>query len=90
VKRGETPRPKHFREPASEGPAEVDGVLCGALTYNPQFTDDGGEYRDLETIYAMLLTHDKYRRPTDKAIADTAKTSAKGGAQRRYGRGEPH
>lgn len=45
-------------------------------TFNPQFTDATAASLVIsDTIYAMLLTHDKYREFTDKAIADTSKTS---------------
>src|SRR6266702_2718535 len=42
---------------------------------NPQFSDETASCMVFsETIYAMLLTHDKFRQFTPKAIAD-AKTS---------------
>jgi predicted lactoylglutathione lyase len=45
--------------------------------HNPQFTDETAASIVIsDTIYAMLLTHDKYRQFTDKVIADTQKTSA--------------
>src|SRR4051794_41542390 len=44
-------------------------------TRNPQFSDDSASCMVFsETIYAMLLTHDKFRQFTPKPIAD-AKTS---------------
>ncbi len=46
-------------------------------TRNPQFSDDTAACMVFsETIYAMLLTHDKYRQFTSKTIADTKTTSA--------------
>ena len=43
---------------------------------NPQFSDDTASCMVIsETIYVMLLTHDKYRQFTSKKIAD-AKTSS--------------
>lgn len=43
---------------------------------NPQFSDDTASCMVFsETIFAMLLTHDKFRQFTPKAIAD-AKTSS--------------
>src|SRR5262249_14958242 len=43
---------------------------------NPQFSDETASCMVFsETIYAMLLTHDKFRQFTPKAIAD-AKTSS--------------
>lgn len=43
---------------------------------NPQFSDDTASCMVFsETIYAMLLTHDKYRQFTSKKIADAHATS---------------
>ncbi|MBR0751830.1 VOC family protein [Bradyrhizobium jicamae] len=45
-------------------------------TKNPQFSDDTASCMVIsETIFAMLLTHDKYRQFTSKKIVD-AKTSS--------------
>jgi predicted lactoylglutathione lyase len=45
-------------------------------TINTQFTDETAASVVIsDTIYAMLLTHDKYRQFTDKPIADATKTS---------------
>lgn len=45
-------------------------------TINKQFTDETAASVVIsDTIYAMLLTHDKYRQFTDKQIADATKTS---------------
>ena len=45
-------------------------------TRNPQFSDDTASCMVFsETIYAMLLTHDKFRQFTPKAIADARKVS---------------
>ncbi len=45
-------------------------------TINAQFTDETAASVVIsDTIYAMLLTHDKYRQFTDKQIADATKTS---------------
>ena len=44
--------------------------------HNPQFTDETAASIVIsDTIYAMLLTHDKYREFTDREIADATKTS---------------
>ncbi|MBK5960090.1 hypothetical protein CCR97_18040 [Rhodoplanes elegans] len=44
-------------------------------TFNPQFTDDTAACLVIsDTIYAMLLTHEKFRQFTDKAIADSRTT----------------
>ena len=40
-------------------------------TFNPQFTDDTAACLVIsDDIYAMLLTHDKFKQFTDKKIAD--------------------
>jgi predicted lactoylglutathione lyase len=45
-------------------------------TKNPQFSDDTASCMVFsETIHAMLLTHDKFRQFTLKAIADARKVS---------------
>lgn len=45
-------------------------------TKNPQFSDDTAACMVLsETIFVMVLTHDKYRQFTSKPIADASKTS---------------
>lgn len=44
--------------------------------HNPQFTDDTAACIVIsETIYVMLLTHDKFRQFTPKSIADTTKVT---------------
>jgi uncharacterized protein len=46
------------------------------FTNNPQFTDDTAACMVWsDTIHVMLLTHDKYRQFTTKAIADARTTS---------------
>ncbi|GGE32895.1 hypothetical protein GCM10007276_07690 [Agaricicola taiwanensis] len=45
-------------------------------TNNPQFTDDTAACMVLsDTIHVMLLTHEKFRQFTPKAIADARTTS---------------
>ena len=45
-------------------------------TKNPQFSDETASCMVFsDTIYAMLLTHDKYRQFTTKRIADARETS---------------
>ena len=45
-------------------------------SHNPQFTDEtAASIVVSDTIYLMLLTHDKYRQFTDKPLADPHKTS---------------
>lgn len=44
--------------------------------FNQQFTDETAASLVIsDTIYAMLLTHDKFLEFTDKAIPDTSKTA---------------
>ena len=49
------------------------GQLC--YTFNPQFTDDTATCMIIsEDIYAMLLTHPKFKEFTTKEICDTSKS----------------
>ncbi|WP_438482529.1 VOC family protein [Oleiharenicola lentus] len=44
------------------------------FNHNPQFTDETASCIVIsDTIYVMLLTHDKFRQFTPKAICDTSK-----------------
>lgn len=46
------------------------------FTFNPQFTDDTAACMVISNdIYAMLLTHDKFREFTKKEISDSSKTA---------------
>ena len=46
------------------------------FSFNAQFTDETAACMVIsDDIYAMLLTHDKFKQFTPKAIADTSKTS---------------
>lgn len=46
------------------------------FTFNAQFTDETAACMVIsDEIYVMLLTHDKFKQFTPKAIADTGKTS---------------
>ena len=46
------------------------------FTFNAQFTDETAAAMVIsETIYAMLLTHEKFKQFTPKAIADARTTS---------------
>lgn len=46
------------------------------FTINPQFTDEtAASVVITEDIYAMLLTHDKFKQFTTKEIADATKTT---------------
>jgi len=45
-------------------------------TNNPQFTDDTGACMVVsDTIFVMLLTHEKFKQFTPKTIADATKTA---------------
>lgn len=45
-------------------------------SFNPQFTDDNAACMVItDDIYAMLLTHDMFKRFTPKEVADATKTS---------------
>ena len=45
-------------------------------TFNPQFTDEHATCMIIsDTIYAMLITHSRFRDFTKKAIADATKTT---------------
>lgn len=45
-------------------------------TFNPQFTDETAACLVIsEDIYAMLLTHEKFKSFTSKEIADSSKTT---------------
>lgn len=57
---------------------EASKAFYTALGYtiNPQFTDDTAACVVInEHIYAMLLTHEKFKQFTPKDIADATKTS---------------
>lgn len=46
------------------------------FNFNAQFTDETAACMMIsDDIYAMLLTHDKFKQFTPKAIADTSQTS---------------
>lgn len=50
----------------------MDFYTALGFTNNPQFSDDAGKCMVWsETIFVMLLTHDKFLGFTSKAIADT-------------------
>ncbi len=45
-------------------------------TFNPQFTDENATCMIIsDTIYAMLITHKRFKDFTKKAIADATKTT---------------
>lgn len=62
--------------PVSDLPRATAFYEAVGAARNPQFSDDTASCMVFsETIHAMLLTHDKFRQFTPKAIAD-AKTSS--------------
>lgn len=62
--------------PVSDLPRATAFYEAVGAARNPQFSDDTASCMVFsETIHAMLLTHDKFRQFTPKAIAD-ARTSS--------------
>jgi uncharacterized protein len=62
--------------PVADLPRAVGFYEAVGAVKNPQFSDDTAACMVFsETIHAMLLTHDKFRQFTPKAIADTKRTS---------------
>lgn len=61
------------------------------FTFNPQFTDDTAACMVIsDTIYATLLTHDKFKQFTKKDIADATRTTEVLTALSVDSRGEVH
>src|SRR4051812_47917609 len=61
--------------PVADLPRAVAFYEAVGATKNPQFSDDTAACMVLsETIHAMLLTHDKFRQFTTKAIPDARAT----------------
>ena len=62
--------------PVSDLPKSIAFYEALGAVKNEQFTDHTAACMVFsETIHAMLLTHDKFRQFTPKAIADAKKTS---------------
>jgi uncharacterized protein len=62
--------------PVAELSASQHFYEAVGFTINPQFTDDTAACMVWsDTIHVMLLTHDKYRQFTTKAIANARTTS---------------
>lgn len=62
--------------PVKDLKRSMDFFAALGWEHNPQFTDETAASIVIsDTIYAMLLTHDKYRSFTDKPIADAHATS---------------
>ncbi|CAL8980168.1 hypothetical protein RHODGE_RHODGE_02070 [Rhodoplanes serenus] len=63
--------------PVADLPRSMRFFESLGYTFNTQFSDDTAACLVIaDDIHAMLLTHEKYRQFTDKAIADTRTTSA--------------
>jgi predicted lactoylglutathione lyase len=62
--------------PVTDLPRSIKFYEAVGGTKNPQFSDDTGACMVFsETIFAMLLTHDKYSSFTARPIADAHSTS---------------
>jgi uncharacterized protein len=62
--------------PVKDLKKSMDFFRAIGYTFNPQFTDDTAACMVIsEDIYAMLLTHAKYKEFVKKEIADATKTS---------------
>ncbi len=62
--------------PVKDLPASMAFFKALGFDFNPQFTDETAACMVIsETIFAMLLTHEKFRQFTPKAIADATRTS---------------
>jgi predicted lactoylglutathione lyase len=62
--------------PVAELPKSIAFYQALGAVKNEQFTDDTAACMVFsETIHVMLLTHDKFRQFTPKAIADAKKTT---------------
>ena len=62
--------------PVKDLKKSMDFYAKMGFTNNPQFTDDTAAAMVLsETIFVMLLTHDKFKGFTKKEIADATKTT---------------
>jgi predicted lactoylglutathione lyase len=62
--------------PVADLPRSVAYYEAVGATQNPQFSDDTAACMVLsETIHVMLLTHDKFRQFTPRAIADARAAS---------------
>lgn len=63
-----------FNLPVADLPRSMAFFKALGFNHNPQFTDDTASCIVIsDTIYVMLLTHDKFRQFTPKAICDTSK-----------------
>ncbi|WP_114791045.1 glyoxalase/bleomycin resistance/extradiol dioxygenase family protein [Niabella yanshanensis] len=63
--------------PVKDLQQSMDFYTAIGFTNNPQFTDDKAACMVVsDTIFIMLLTHDRFKDFTSKEIADTKKTVA--------------
>lgn len=62
--------------PVKDLPKSIDFFKALGFTFNAQFTDDTAACMVIsEDIFSMLLTEEKFKTFTPKAIADATKTS---------------
>jgi predicted lactoylglutathione lyase len=62
--------------PVKDLNASIEFFTKLGYTFNPQFTDETATCMIIsEDIYAMLLTHEKFKTFTPKAICDATKNS---------------
>jgi predicted lactoylglutathione lyase len=62
--------------PVADLPKSMAFYKALGFSHNPQFSDDTAACIIIsETIYVMLLTHDKFRGFTPKAISDATKST---------------
>lgn len=60
--------------PVKDLQRSIDFFTALGYSFNPQFTDENAACLviDEDHVYAMLLTHDSFRRFTKKEVADTS------------------
>lgn len=62
--------------PVKDLPKSMEFFKALGFSFNPQFTDETGACMVIsDTIFAMLLTHEKFAGFSPKPIADTDKTT---------------
>lgn len=62
--------------PVQDLKKSMDFFTALGFTFNPQFTDETGACMVIsEDIYAMLLTHEKFKQFTPNAVCDAKKST---------------
>lgn len=62
--------------PVQDLQKSIEFFTALGFTFNPQFTDDTGTCMIIsDTMFAMLLTHEKFQTFTNKDIADAEQTT---------------